>query len=40
MRNEELFKEMYNEDADRDTIEWKSEIGIEVKRRKSNNPLM
>jgi hypothetical protein len=35
-----LFKDMYNEDADKDYINWNAGIGIEVRRRLSSNPLL
>lgn len=31
---------MYNEDADKDYLNWKAEIGIEVRRKRSDNPLL
>jgi len=30
---------MHNEDADKDNVNWDAEIGVEVRRRRSDNPL-
>lgn len=35
-----IFKEMHNQDADKDYINWNAQIGVDVRRRRSDNPLL
>ena len=39
-RTEEIFKDLTNDECDKDQLFWKSDGGVETRRKRSDNPLL